>query len=54
MNNYYFDPSSPNELKIGSNLEKHEWKEKMLGIEFGFLTNFAFSDFSVKSGILVG
>ena len=38
MNNN-FDQSSSNELKVGSNLEEHEWK-KMLGTEFWFFEFF--------------
>ena len=31
--NNNFDPDGPNELKMGSNLEEHEWN-KMLGTKF--------------------
>ena len=42
MNNN-FDPNTPNELKIGSNLEEHEWK-KCWEQNFDLLIFFGYSD----------
>ena len=40
--NNNFDPNSPNELRIGSNLEEHEWKKKCWEQNFDSSYNFDF------------